>query len=82
MVKEIQKQLKRYEVKFQYLQQKITEKSDKAIHFEDIGIDQMYVDEANAYKNLKFVTRMDRIKGLPNSESERAWDLYLKVHTL
>ena len=79
--KEIQKQLERYEVKFQYLQQKIAEKSDKAIHFEDIGIDQMYVDEADAYKNLKFVTRMGRIKGLPNSESERAWDMYSKVRT-
>ena len=80
--KEIQKQLERYEVKFQYLQQKIAEKSDKAIHFEDIGIDQMYVDEADAYKNLKFVTRMGRIKGLPNSESDRAWDMYSKVRTL
>ena len=80
--KEIQKQLERYEVKFQYLQQKIAEKSDKAIHFEDIGIDQLYVDEADAYKNLKFVTRMGRIKGLPNSESDRAWDMYSKVRTL
>src|SRR3989304_3388144 len=34
------------------------------------------------YKNLRFTTRMGRIKGLPNSDSQRAWDMYEKVRVL
>jgi N12 class adenine-specific DNA methylase len=80
--KEIQKSLERALVRMKDLDSKIKEKSDNTIYFEDIGIDQMYVDEADMYKNLHFTTRMGRIKGLPNSESERAWDMYKKTRYL
>jgi len=47
-----------------------------------MGIDQIYVDEADNFKNLHFATKMGRIKGLPNSESDRAWDMYEKIRCL
>ena len=80
--KQLEKKKKNTEVKILKLQDKLKEKSDKAVYFEDLGVDQMYVDEADAYKNLKFATSMGRVKGLPNSEADRAWDMYTKTRTL
>ena len=80
--KQLEKKVKNTEVKILKLQDKLKEKSDKAVYFEDLGVDQMYVDEADAYKNLKFATSMGRVKGLPNSEADRAWDMYTKTRTL
>ena len=80
--KEIEKALKRAAVRLEELTAKTAEVSDKTVYFEDMGIDQMYVDEADSFKNLHFTTQMGRIKGLPNSESDRAWDMYEKVRYL
>jgi hypothetical protein len=40
------------------------------------------VDEADLYKNLGYVTKMNRIAGLPNSDSNRAFDMFLKIRYL
>ena len=53
--------------------------ADKVTYFEDLGVDQLFVDEADNYKNLGFETRMGNIKGLPNSDSQRSWDMFLKT---
>src|SRR5207249_172849 len=58
------------------------EKKDNAIHFEDLGVDQMFVDESQNYKNLFFTSKMTRIAGLPNTESDRAIDMFLKTQWL
>ena len=47
--------------------------------FEELGVDQLFVDEADLYKNLGYVTKMNRIAGLPNSDSNRAFDMFLKI---
>src|SRR5437667_849696 len=38
-----------------------------------------FVDEAQYFKNLFYVTKMTRIAGLPQTASERAFDMFLKV---
>src|ERR1700730_14035820 len=41
------------------------------------------VDEAHAFKNLPFVSKLDRVKGLPNpTECQRASDMFLKTQWL
>ena len=50
--------------------------------FEELGVDQIFVDEADLYKNLAYTTKMNRIAGLPNSESNRAFDMFLKIRYL
>ena len=78
--KQIEKNLKREQKKLQDLRAEISAGTDKGVvHFEDLGVDQLYVDEADRYKNLPFATRMGQVKGLPNSESKRAWDMFLKT---
>jgi hypothetical protein len=46
------------------------ENKDNAITFEQLGIDRLFVDESDLYKNLAFTTKMTRIAGLPNTYAE------------
>jgi N12 class adenine-specific DNA methylase len=80
--KQIAEEIKRMTVKLQGLTAKAAEVADQTVFFEDMGVDQLFVDEADNFKNLHFATKMGRIKGLPNSESDRAWDMYEKVRCL
>jgi N12 class adenine-specific DNA methylase len=58
------------------------EKKDDGVTFEQLGIDRMFVDEADVYKNLGFTTKMQRIAGLPTTESNRALDMFMKTRYL
>ena len=57
-----------------------------AIYFDQLGVDMLYVDEADRYKNLAFRTGMggrgQSIKGMPSGESGRAMDMYTKIRYL
>jgi N12 class adenine-specific DNA methylase len=54
-------------------------RKDDTLTFEEIGVDRLFVDEAQAFKNLFYVTKMTRVAGLPQTASERAFDMFLKV---
>lgn len=58
------------------------EKKDNTITFEELGIDRIFVDEADVFKNLGFITKMSRVAGLPNSTSNRATDMHIKTRYL
>ena len=81
--KQIETALKNERTKLADLQADIANMADKkGEYFEDLGIDQIFVDEADNYKNLRYVSKMGEIKGLPNSNSQRAWDMFLKSQYL
>lgn len=50
--------------------------------WDELGIDALIVDEADAFKNLEFFTHRARIRGLPNSRSDRAMDMHMKTRLL
>jgi N12 class adenine-specific DNA methylase len=77
LVKELEKAKKRFVAKLK--ERADREGKDNALTFEELGIDQIFVDEADLYKNLFYTTKMNRIAGLPNSESNRALDMYMKT---
>lgn len=54
-------------------------KKDPLLTFEELGIDFLFIDEAHFFKNLYRLTKMARIPGLPNSQSGRAFDMYMKT---
>src|SRR5208283_3139897 len=54
----------------------------KTVTFEELGITDIFVDEADLYKNLGFTTKMARVAGLPNSNSNRAVDMHIKTRYL
>lgn len=58
------------------------ETKDVAIPFEELGIDQIFVDESHMFKNLKFHTKMQNVAGLPQTNSQRAQDMFLKTQWL
>jgi len=77
LVKELEKAKKRLEAKLQALA--ADHRKDNTLTFEELGVDRIFVDEAHYFKNLFYVTKMTRIAGLPQTASERAFDMYLKV---
>jgi N12 class adenine-specific DNA methylase len=80
IVKELEKAKKRLTVRLKKRADR--DSKDRTMTFEELGIDQLFVDEADLYKNLAYVTKMTRIAGLPNSDSNRAFDMFLKIRYL
>lgn len=76
-VKRLEKMKKNREEKIQNLLN--SDIKDKGITFEEMGIDRLYVDEAHLFKNLEFSTRT---KGVSQSASQRAMDLFMKIRYL
>jgi N12 class adenine-specific DNA methylase len=77
IVKQLEKAKKRLEEKIQA--RLLREQKDDGVTFEQLGIDRIFVDEADLFKNLGFATKMNRIAGLPNADSNRAMDMYMKT---
>lgn len=80
LVKELEKKAKSLEEKLK--RDMNEENKDIAIPFEQLGIDEIFVDEADLFKNLFFVTKMNRIGGLSNTNSQRSLDMYMKTQYL
>jgi N12 class adenine-specific DNA methylase len=80
IIKELEKAKKRLIVRMKKRADR--DSKDRTLTFEELGVDQIFVDEADLYKNLAYVTKMNRIAGLPNSDSNRAFDMYLKIRYL
>ena len=77
IVKELEKAKKRLTAKLK--ERADRENKDNTLTFEELGVDQIFVDESDLYKNLGFVSKMNRIAGLPNTESNRALDMFIKT---
>jgi N12 class adenine-specific DNA methylase/SAM-dependent methyltransferase len=58
------------------------EKKDDGLVFDELGADQLFIDEFQAFKNLETPTKMDRVAGVPSGGSERAFDIYMKARYL
>lgn len=50
--------------------------------FETLGIDQIFVDESDLFKNLGFLTSLSQVKGVSTTGSGRAMDMFLKTQYL
>ena len=76
-VKELQKAKRRLEKKIEDRAKRETK--DNGILFEEMGVDFLFVDEADLYKNLYFSTKKTRVAGLQHGDSNRAMDLFIKT---
>src|SRR5208282_2434358 len=77
IVKELEKAKKRLTAKLKDRADR--EGKDNTLTFEELGVDQIFVDESDLFKNLGFISKMNRIAGLPNTESNRALDMFIKT---
>jgi len=55
-----------------------SEKKDDVINFEELGVDALFVDEAQAYKNNFSYTKMRNVAGVSGVSSQRAMDMHQK----
>ncbi len=61
----------------------IENQKDAGVHFENMGIDHLLVDESHHFKNLTFTTRHNNVAGLGNTEgSQKALNLLFAMRTL
>jgi N12 class adenine-specific DNA methylase len=77
IVKALERAKKQLETKLKELA--ASEKKDDGLTFEELGVDRILGDEAHCWKNLFYVTKMTRLAGLPQTASQRALDMFLKV---
>lgn len=49
------------------------------VPFEELGVDQLFVDEAHNFKGMEITTRQGRTGGLNQGTSERATDMQMKT---
>lgn len=81
--KEFERQKKRIQDKVDAkLKSLEDEKKDNALTWEQLGVDALFVDEAQAFKNLFFFTKINNMRGLSRSESDRALDLFVKIRDI
>ena len=57
-------------------------KKDQVINFEELGIDRLFVDEADGYKNLYLYTKMRNIAGIAQTEALKSSDMFMKCQYL
>lgn len=81
-VKEMERQKKRIEDKVKKKSEKLNKGTDNALTWEQLGVDALFVDEAQAFKNLFFFTKVENVRGLSRSEADRSLDLYVKIQDL
>lgn len=79
-VKQIEKAIKSYQDKIEKLLDKTPE--DDMLCFEKLGIDKLFVDESQAYKNLDTPTKMRNVSGIGSGGSGRAMQLLMKCKYL
>jgi N12 class adenine-specific DNA methylase len=81
-LKQIERAIKRLEERLQSMADSIARDSARTISWEELGLDMLIVDEAQAYKNLFVPTRLTNISGLPSAHSQRALDMRIKTWDL
>ena len=80
-IKQLEKQRERLEEQHNKLMER-GGKKDNAVNFADLGVDALFIDESQEFKNLAFQTTMN-VSGLGNlSGSAKATDLYIKCRYL
>ena len=79
-VKQMEKTRKTLEVKLKKLQ--AAERKDDVVTFEQLGVDRLFVDESQNYKNLYLYTKMRNVAGLSTSEAQKSSDMFGKCRYL
>lgn len=57
-------------------------RKDDMITFEELGVDRLFVDEADGYKNLYLSTKMRNVGGIAQTEAQKSSDMYMKCRYL
>lgn len=75
-IKQMEATRKRLEVKLEKLTQ--SKSKDDVVTFEQLGVDRLYVDESQEFKNLYCFTKMSNVAGVATTDAQKSSDLYMK----
>ena len=73
-VKQMVKTQRRLEERLKKL--KADHKKDSVVTFEQLGVDRMFVDESDFYKNLFMTTKMRNVAGLSTTDAQKSSDMF------
>ena len=79
-VKQLEKLRKSLKQKLEKLQG--ADRKDDVVTFEQLGVDRLFVDESQAFKNLYLYTKMRNVAGLSTSEAQKSSDMFGKCRYL
>ena len=79
-VKQLEKLRKSLKQKLEKLQG--ADRKDDVVTFEQLGVDRLFVDESQAFKNLYLYTKMRNVAGLSTSEAQKSSDMFSKCRYL
>ena len=73
------KQVERFKAQLEARLKKLQDSPrDDVVTFEELGVDRLFVDESDYYKNLYTYTKMQNVAGISNSSAQKSQDLYYK----
>ena len=75
-IKQMEKTKKSLQARLEKLQ--ADEKKDDVITFEQLGVDRLFVDESDNYKNLFLYTKMRNVAGLSTTDAQKSSDMFAK----
>ncbi len=79
-VKQLEHTRKSLEVRLEKLQ--ADGRKDDVVTFEELGVDMMFVDESDLYKNLFLYTKMRNVAGLSTADAQKSSDMFAKCRYL
>ncbi len=79
-IKQLEKTKKTLKLKLDKLND--TSRKDDVVTFEELGVDRLFVDEADFYKNLFLFTKMRNVAGLSQTEAQKSSDMFMKCRYL
>ncbi len=79
-IKQMEQQRKTLEKRLEKLS--ATDRKDDVITFEELGVDRLFVDESQAFKNLFLHTKMRNVAGISTSDAQRSSDMFMKCRYL
>ena len=75
-IKSLERTKKGLEARLKKLQ--ASDRKDDVICFEQLGVDRMFVDESDNYKNLYLYTKMRNVAGLSTTDAQKSSDMFAK----
>lgn len=79
-IKQMEKSKKSLQTKLSKLNDQ--SRKDDVVFFEELGIDRLFVDEADGYKNLYLYTKMRNVGGIAQTEAQKSSDMFMKCRYL
>ena len=79
-IKQLEITKKNLELRLEKLQ--AGHRKDDVVTFEQLGVDMMFVDESDMYKNLFLYTKMRNVAGLSTADAQKSSDMFAKCRYL